>query len=150
MLYFTIYLLSLFIYISFGIGFDLVEIERKKEVAPTRGGISLDNLDVKPATAYQKEKYHAKIPTGANLYITKSSDLRKNHFYIVRISCVELNADNTYKYSDFFKSLYTSTIMNNYYNTVDDFETIKVNKTNQSNSCFSLFSTGNITQENNK
>lgn len=31
-----------------------------------------------------------------------------------------------------------------------EFETIKVNKTNQSNSCFSLFSTGNITQQNNK
>lgn len=110
--------------------FDLVEIERKKEVSPTRGGISLDNLDIKLATDYQQEKYHAKIPTGESLYITKSTDLRKNHFYIVRISCVELNPDNTYKYSDFFKSLYTSTIMNNYYNAVDDFETIKLNLSN--------------------
>lgn len=31
-----------------------------------------------------------------------------------------------------------------------EYETIKVNKKNQSNSCFSLFSTGNITQQNNR
>lgn len=88
--------------------FDLVDIARKKETTPTRGGIPLDNLDIKLATDYQQEKYHAKIPTGESVYVTKTTDIRKNHFYIVRISCVELNADNTYKYSNFFKSLYTS------------------------------------------
>lgn len=128
--------------------FDLVDIARKKETTPTRGGIPLDNLNIKLATDYQKEKYHAKIPTGENLYITKSSDLRKNHFYIVRISCVELNADNTYKYSNFFKSLYTSTVMNNYYNTVDDFETIKLNLSNIISFNYKI-NTDSIIQENN-
>lgn len=35
-----------------------------------------------------------------------------------------------------------------YINKVE-YETIKVNKKSQSNNCFSLFSTGNITQQNN-
>ena len=115
--------------------FDLVDEPRKKETPSiSLGGIAMTKVETKIIGGdndYNKEKYHAVIPvpkSGENfIYIRKSSELRKNHYYIIRISLVETDSTgvNTYKY--FLKSLYTMDIMNQYFNTIDDFETINMN-----------------------
>ena len=115
--------------------FDLVDEPRKKETPETSlGGIPMNKVETKIIGGdndYNKEKYHAVIPvpkSGENfIYVRKSSELRKNHYYIIRISLVETDSTgiNTYKY--FLKSLYTMDIMNQYFNTIDDFETISMN-----------------------
>ena len=94
--------------------FDLVDEPRKKETPDTSlGGIPMTKVETKIIGGdndYNKEKYHAVIPvpkSGENfIYIRKSSELRKNHYYIIRISLVETDSTgiNTYKY--FLKSLF--------------------------------------------
>ena len=113
--------------------FDLVDEPRKKEVPDVSlGGIPMSKVEQKNVSSYSQEKYHAIIPkpySGQDfIYVRKSSELRKNHYYILRVSMVETDSTtgiNTYKY--FLKSLYTMDIMNRYFNTIDDFETINMN-----------------------
>lgn len=119
--------------------FDLVDEPRKKEIPTVSlGGIPMAKVETKIIGGdndYNKEKYHAVIPvpkSGENfIYVRKTSELRKNHFYILRVVCVEPNLTNDgfiYKY--FVKSLYTMDILNDYFNTIDDYETINLEVNN--------------------
>ena len=101
----------------------------------------LKNIEQYDADDYLKEKYKAEIPKGTvksgdmypSIYIRNNSELRKNHFYILKISYVEKNTNTEtnvlkpYLYKYFFKSLYTSDLFNQYYNTIDDYEDININ-----------------------
>lgn len=109
--------------------FDLVdEPIVKLNNATTRGGVLYSDLIQKDVSTYNLEKYHAMIPTPVEnkIYVRKNSNIRKNHFYIVKITLVETSG-TTYTYKHFIKSLYTNNKFNEYYNLIDDFETIKMN-----------------------
>lgn len=125
--------------------FDLVdEPIVKLNDSITRGGVLYSELTGQDVSIYNLEKYHAMIPTPVStvvvqgepakniIYVRNNSNIRKNHFYIVKITMVEtriVDGLTTYVYNHFIKSLYTNNKFNQYYNIIDDFETIKMNLT---------------------
>ena len=123
--------------------FDLVdEPIVKLNDSITRGGVLYSELTGQDVSIYNLEQYHAMIPTPVStvvvqgepakniIYVRNNSNIRKNHFYIVKITMVEtsiVDGLTTYVYNHFIKSLYTNNKFNQYYNIIDDFETIKIN-----------------------
>lgn len=100
----------------FGINSFIMELvdEPATEVfnASTKGGTPTNVLANNPDTTYEKT-----ILNSTNQIRTNAA-LRKNHFYIVRISGVDVNSSTspaTYTHYDLYKGLYTNDMFNTVY-----------------------------------
>ncbi len=102
----------------YGINTVIVELVDEPRVdtftATTTGGTSPSKLQNNSDTVYEKS-----ILNSTNL-IRTDQKLRRNHFYIVRISGADRVKDNngsfTYDHYDLFKGMYTNTMFNDIYN----------------------------------
>lgn len=77
-----------------------------------RGGTSTSLLITNPDTTYERTQLNT-----SNL-IRTTATLRKNHFYIVRISGVDVDrttAPITYRHYDLYKAMYTNDMFNSVY-----------------------------------
>jgi len=124
----------------YGINTVTIELNNDSTIdqfdSTTVGGTSPDKLIVNPDTIYEKT-----LLNSTNM-IRSDQTLKKNHFYIVRVSGVDRTYDSStetfsYVHYDFYKGLYTKTctIFNKIYNSqaglstsdpsyVSDFDTL--------------------------
>lgn len=108
--------------------FDLVD-EKKPATGTTINGISEDLIRIK---LDNEDEFKAIMPKASGSgeqigrLIRVKDQLRLNHYYVFRI-CAISTIEGVQSYSYVIKSLYTFDSFNQYYNTIKDFDKIKIN-----------------------